>query len=73
MEKISANKTYAFLITLDSDIGELLMLRFRWEGGAVWANLWNKMQTIIPWTKRGKAPELTVGKIGVKSGETQKK
>ncbi|KAJ8252408.1 hypothetical protein COCON_G00217200 [Conger conger] len=73
VEEISGNKTYTFLITLDSDIGELLMLRFHWEGSAVWANLWNKMQTIIPWSKMAKAPELTVGKICVKSGETQKK
>ncbi|KAL4660690.1 hepatic triacylglycerol lipase [Arapaima gigas] len=73
IEEISGNKTYTFLITLDKDIGELMMLRLRWEGSAVWDNIWNKMQIIMPWHKEHKGPQLTVGKIRVKAGETQKK
>uniref|UniRef100_A0A8C9SPM6 Hepatic triacylglycerol lipase n=1 Tax=Scleropages formosus TaxID=113540 RepID=A0A8C9SPM6_SCLFO len=73
VEEISGNKTYTFLITLDKDIGELMMLQFRWEGSAVWANIWNKMQIMMPWHKERKGSGLTVGKIRVKAGETQKK
>uniref|UniRef100_A0A674EX28 Lipase, hepatic a n=1 Tax=Salmo trutta TaxID=8032 RepID=A0A674EX28_SALTR len=58
IEEISGNKTYTFLITLDSDIGDLMMLMFRWEGSVV-----NNIG--------GMRPKLTVGKIRVKAGETQ--
>nr|ANU06304.1 hepatic lipase [Pampus argenteus] len=71
-EQISGNKTYTFLITLDRDIGELMLLKFHWEGLALWKNMWNRMQTIIPWGSPGNKPLLTVGKISVKAGETQK-
>uniref|UniRef100_A0A8C8HYA4 Lysophospholipase n=1 Tax=Oncorhynchus tshawytscha TaxID=74940 RepID=A0A8C8HYA4_ONCTS len=67
--EISGNKTFTFLITLDSDIGDLMMLMFRWEGSVV-NNMWSKMQT---WSSGGMRPKFTVGKIRVKAGETQNK
>uniref|UniRef100_A0A8C8HZS5 Lysophospholipase n=1 Tax=Oncorhynchus tshawytscha TaxID=74940 RepID=A0A8C8HZS5_ONCTS len=69
IEEISGNKTFTFLITLDSDIGDLMMLMFRWEGSVV-NNMWSKMQT---WSSGGMRPKFTVGKIRVKAGETQNK
>ena len=50
-----------------------MMLKFRWDGTAVWKNVWNKMQTIMPWGGGGKGPQLTVGRISVKDGETQER
>lgn len=72
-EQISGNKTYTFLITLDKDLGEMMMLKLHWEGLALWKNMWNRVQTIIPWGGRESKPQLTVGKITVKAGDTQER
>lgn len=49
------------------------MIKFKWEGTAVWKNIWDKFQTIIPWTKGTRRPGLIVKTIRVKAGETQQK
>ncbi|KAJ3593055.1 hypothetical protein NHX12_005393 [Muraenolepis orangiensis] len=72
-EDISGNRTYTFLITLDRDIGDLMMLKFQWQGVALWKNMWDRVQTIMPWGNMEAPPQLTVGKITVKVGETQKR
>uniref|UniRef100_A0A3Q3MVG0 Hepatic triacylglycerol lipase n=1 Tax=Mastacembelus armatus TaxID=205130 RepID=A0A3Q3MVG0_9TELE len=72
-EKISGNKTYTFLITLDKDLGDLMLLKLRWEGTALWKNVWNRVQTIFPWGGQTRKTLLTVGKISVKAGETQER
>ncbi|XP_062998414.1 hepatic triacylglycerol lipase [Elgaria multicarinata webbii] len=73
VEGITGNKTYTFLVPLDIDIGELMMIKLKWEGIAIWENIWNTVQTIIPWTKGGRRPGLIVKTIRVKAGETQQK
>ncbi|XP_069029908.1 hepatic triacylglycerol lipase [Embiotoca jacksoni] len=70
-ENISENTTFTFLITLDRDLGELMMLKLHWEGPALWKNVWNRVQTIIPWGRQKRKPQLTVGKISIKAGDTQ--
>ncbi|XP_012583940.1 PREDICTED: hepatic triacylglycerol lipase [Condylura cristata] len=72
-EGIISNKTYSFLITLDSDIGTLIMIKFKWENSAVWANVWNTIQTIFPWGKRSLYSGLILKSIRVKAGETQQR
>ncbi|KAM9860548.1 hepatic triacylglycerol lipase [Aulostomus maculatus] len=72
-EQIVSNKTYTFLITLDRDLGDLMVLKFRWEGLALWRTMWNRVQNFIPWGGREHKPLLTVGKINIKAGETQER
>eukprot|EP00071_Canis_lupus_P034636 XP_022268193.1 hepatic triacylglycerol lipase isoform X1 [Canis lupus familiaris] len=72
-EEITSNKTYSFLITLDLDIGELVMIKFKWENGSVWTNVWNTVQTIIPWSRGPLYSGLVVNTIKVKAGETQQR
>ncbi|KAK0137380.1 Hepatic triacylglycerol lipase [Merluccius polli] len=72
-EEICGNRTYTFLITLDRDIGDLMMLTLQWKGMALWKNMWDRMQTILPWGSMADTPQLTVGRITVKVGDTQKR
>ncbi|KAL1782310.1 hepatic triacylglycerol lipase isoform X2 [Sigmodon hispidus] len=72
-EEIASNKTYSLLITLDKDIGKLIMIKFKWENSAVWANVWNTVQTIMPWGMKPQYSGLILKTIWVKAGETQKR
>ncbi|KAE8297065.1 Hepatic triacylglycerol lipase [Larimichthys crocea] len=72
-ETIWGNRTFTFLITLDKDLGDLMLLRLHWEGSDLWKNVWNRVQNIIPWGGPERKPHLTVGKISMKAGDTQKR
>ncbi|XP_061102976.1 hepatic triacylglycerol lipase-like [Conger conger] len=73
VDGISGNRTHTFLVTLETDIGELMMLKLHWEGRAVLASVWNRMQTFIPWGGERKRRGLTLGNIRIKTGDTQAK
>ncbi|XP_044299888.1 lipoprotein lipase isoform X1 [Varanus komodoensis] len=62
LPEISANKTHSFLICSETDIGDLLIVKLRWESDSffTWSDWWN-------------TPELRIRKVRVKAGETQKK
>lgn len=72
-EPISGNTSLTFLITLDKDLGDLMFLKLRWEGAALWKNVWKRVQTMIPWGGAERQAQLTVGKISIKAGETQER
>ncbi|XP_069851420.1 hepatic triacylglycerol lipase [Dipodomys merriami] len=72
-ERIISNKTYGFLTTVDLDIGELSVIKVKWETRAVWAHVWNTMQTIIPWGPASHNPGLILKTIRAKDGDTQRR
>lgn len=72
VESITTNKTYSFLIHTDINIGDLMMLKFKWENPVAWINIWKTVQTYFQWGQNLN-PELIVRKIRVKAGETQHK
>ncbi|XP_066124242.1 lipoprotein lipase isoform X1 [Saccopteryx bilineata] len=62
LPEVSANKTYSFLIYTEVDIGELLMMKLKWNSDSYfsWSDWWS-------------SPGFAIEKIRVKAGETQKK
>lgn len=72
-EPISGKASLTFLITLDRDLGELMLLKLRWEGEGLWNNVWNRVKNMIPWGGAENRLLLTVGKISIKAGETQER
>lgn len=69
-EKIAGNKTFTFLITLDRDLGDLMLLTLYWERSGL-HNMWKRVTSFFPFG--GPREQLTVGKISVKAGETQQR
>uniref|UniRef100_A0A672QJD2 triacylglycerol lipase n=1 Tax=Sinocyclocheilus grahami TaxID=75366 RepID=A0A672QJD2_SINGR len=68
-EKITANKTYSFLVVTEKDIGDLLMLKFKLEESTS-----SLLSLLSSWWYGDSANSgVQVHKIRVRAGETQKK
>lgn len=59
---LETNSTLTFLITTDEDVGDLLMVKMRWEKDA-----------IISWSDWWGSSRFHIRKLRIKSGETQSK
>lgn len=59
---LSGNTTLSFLITTDVDVGDLMIVKLRWE-----------KDTIISWTDWWGSSKFHIRKLRIKSGETQSK
>ncbi|XP_068563371.1 lipoprotein lipase [Cebidichthys violaceus] len=59
---LNANTTLSFLITTDVDIGDLMIVKLRWE-----------KDTIISWSDWWGSSKFHIRKLRIKSGETQSK
>ncbi|XP_073493068.1 lipoprotein lipase [Phyllobates terribilis] len=62
LAEMSTNKTYSYLIYTELDVGELLMLKIKWEN-----------ESYLSWANWFKTYAFDVQKIRIKSGELQKK
>uniref|UniRef100_H3BF25 Lipoprotein lipase n=1 Tax=Latimeria chalumnae TaxID=7897 RepID=H3BF25_LATCH len=62
MPEVGSNKTYSFLTYTNIDIGDLLMLKLKWES-----------DSFFSWSEWWKSYAFDIRKIRVKSGETQHK
>ncbi|CAJ1060493.1 lipoprotein lipase [Xyrichtys novacula] len=72
-EKISTNKTYSFLLVTEKDIGDLLMVKFKWEETNGWsASSMMKMVSSL-WSGDSDSASVKVDKIRIRVGETQQK
>ncbi|XP_012683807.1 lipoprotein lipase [Clupea harengus] len=72
-EKIAANRTHSFLLVAEKDIGDLLMLKFRWEESTSWSASSLLRMVSSWWSGDSATPSIDVHKIRIRVGETQKK
>lgn len=72
-EKISTNKTHSFLLVTEKDIGDLLMLKFKWEETNGWSSSSMLKMVSSWWTGESDGANMEVYKIRIRAGETQQK
>ncbi|KAM9848628.1 lipoprotein lipase [Aulostomus maculatus] len=72
-EKIATNKTHSFLLVTENNIGDLLMLKFKWEETNGWSAS-NMLKMVSSWwSGDSKDANMEVHKIRIRAGETQEK
>ncbi|MEE6514095.1 hypothetical protein FKM82_022081 [Ascaphus truei] len=72
-EEVGYNITNTFLVYTENNIGDLLMIKLRWEGSTQsWYSMWKGFQQYWSTDEVGEK-ELHIRRIRVKSGETQQK
>ena len=67
------NKTHSFLLVTEKDIGDLLMLKFKWEDANGWSSS-NMLKMVSSWwSGESDKDGVEVHKIRIRVGETQQK
>lgn len=70
---MATNKTHSFLLVTDKDIGDVLMLKLRWEETGGWSAS-GVLKTVSSWwSGDSDIRNAEVHKIRVRAGETQRK
>ncbi|XP_051551024.1 lipoprotein lipase [Myxocyprinus asiaticus] len=72
-KKITTNKTHSFLVVTEKDIGDLLMVKFKWEDSSSWSVSSLLSMLSSWWYGDSESSGVQVQKIRVRAGETQKK
>lgn len=66
------NKTHSFLLVTEKDIGDLLMLKFKWEEPSTWTAS-SLLKMVSSWWSGDTNGGVEVHKIRIRAGETQKR
>ncbi|KAJ0065170.1 hypothetical protein NL108_005657, partial [Boleophthalmus pectinirostris] len=70
-EKIATNRTQSFLLVTEKDIGDLLMLKFKWEETNGWSAA-NMLKIVSSWwSGEDEGNSMDVHRIRIRAGETQ--
>lgn len=72
-EKIATNKTHSFLLVTEQDVGDLLMLKFKWEEDNGWSASTMLKMVSSWWSGDSDGSNMAVHRIRVRVGETQQK
>lgn len=72
-EKIGSNKTHSFLLVTEKRIGDLLMLKFKWEETNGWSTSSMLKMVSSWWSGDSDGANMEVHKIRIRAGETQQK
>ncbi|XP_008333524.1 lipoprotein lipase [Cynoglossus semilaevis] len=72
-EKIATNKTHSFLLVTEKDIGDLLMLKFKWEETNSWSASSMLKMVSSWWSGDSESSDMEVHKIRIRAGESQQK
>ncbi|MEQ2225328.1 hypothetical protein ILYODFUR_016276 [Ilyodon furcidens] len=70
-ERLETNRTHSFLVVTETDIGDLMMLKFKWIETNSWS-VSNLLKMVSSWWS-GHSDGVEVHKIRVRSGEMQQK
>lgn len=68
-----ANKTHSFLLVTEKDVGDLLMLKFKWEETNLWSSSSMLKMVSSWWGGDSDGTDMQVRRIRIRSGETQQK
>lgn len=72
-EKIATNMTHSFLLVTEKDIGDLLLLKFKWEDTNGWSAS-NMLKMVSSWwSGDSDGRSMDVHRIRIRAGETQQK
>ncbi|XP_068599312.1 lipoprotein lipase [Brachionichthys hirsutus] len=72
-EKIATNQTHSFLLVTEKDVGDLLMLTFKWEETNGWTSSGILKMVSSWWHGDSESANVEVHKIRIRAGETQRK
>ncbi|XP_061883641.1 LOW QUALITY PROTEIN: lipoprotein lipase [Entelurus aequoreus] len=73
-EKMASNKTHSFLLVTEKDVGDLLMVTFKWEESKGWSSTSMVEMLSAWWSGHSDSTNMMeVHRVHIRAGETQEK